>query len=109
MVAARVGVAEGLRVQAGLSPNPRLIIQLENTRFWGSPPFSYPQDTQTYAYAAQTFETGGKRNHRVELATENVRSSELDVQFQRRLIVSRVSTAYWIAAGAVRIRDLLQA
>ena len=74
VVAARVDVAEGLRGQAGLSPNPRLIVQLENTRFWGSPPFSYPQDTATYAFMAQTFETGGKRNRRVELATENVRS-----------------------------------
>jgi len=108
VLAARVGVAEGLRGQAALSPNPRLILQLENTRFWGSPPFSYPQDTATYAFVAQTFETGGKRDRRVELATENVRSSELEVQFQRRQIVSRVSTAYWIAAGAARVRDLIR-
>ncbi len=109
VVTARVGVAEGLRGQAGLSPNPRLIVQLENTRFWGSPSFSYPRDTATYAFVAQTFETGGKRYRRVELATENVRSSQLDVQLQRRQIASRVSTAYWIAAGAARVRDLLQA
>lgn len=109
VASARVNVAEGLRGQAGLSPNPRLIVQLENTRFWGSPPFSYPQDTATYAFLAQTFETGGKRDRRVELATENVRSSELEVQLRRREIASRVSTAYWIAAGAARVRDLLQA
>jgi len=109
VVAARVGVTEGLRRQAGLSPNPRLIVQLENTRFWESPPFSYAQDTSTYAFVAQTFETAGKRDRRVELATENVRSSQLEVQLQRRQIASRVSTAYWIAAGAGRVRDLLQA
>jgi outer membrane protein TolC len=108
VVAARERVAEGLRRQAGLSPNPRLVVQLENTRFWGSPSFSYPQDTQTYAFVSQTLETGGKRDRRVALATENVRSGELDVQLHRRLIAGRVATAYWVAAGTARVRDLLQ-
>lgn len=107
--AARVSATQGLRRQAGLSPNPRLIVQLENTRFWGTPAFSYPRDTATYAFVAQTVETGGKRGLRVELATENIRSSELDMELQRRQIVSRVSTAYWAAGGAVRVRDLFQA
>jgi outer membrane protein, heavy metal efflux system len=108
VAAARVNVAEGLRIQAGLSPNPRLIVQLENTRFWETPPFSYTQDTDTYAFLAQTFETGGKRGRRVELAAENVHGSELDLELQRRQIVSRVSTAYWSAAGAARVRDLFE-
>ena len=38
----RIGVAEGLRKQAGLPPNPRLIVQLENTRFWGNPAVLVP-------------------------------------------------------------------
>ena len=104
----RIGIAEGLRKQAGLSPNPRLIFQLENTRFWGNPQFSYPHDTASYAFIAQTFETGGKRDRRVELATENIRGSELELQLQRHQIASRVSSAYWAAAGAARVRDLLQ-
>jgi cobalt-zinc-cadmium efflux system outer membrane protein len=106
--AARKNVAEGLRKQAGLSPNPRLIVQLENTRFWGTPSFSYPRDTQTYAYVAQTVETAGKRGRRVDLANENVRSSELAVELQQREIASRVARAYWIAVGSARIRDLLR-
>jgi outer membrane protein TolC len=108
MAAARIGAAEGLRKQAGLSPNPRLIVQLENSRFWGNPPFSYPQDTASYAFVAQTVETGGKRNRRVALATENIRSYELEMQLQRYQIASRVSMAYWAAAGSSRVRDLLQ-
>jgi outer membrane protein, heavy metal efflux system len=108
VASARIGVAEGLRKQAGLSPNPRLIVQLENTRLWESPAFSYPQDTASYAFVAQTVETGGKRNRRVELATENIRGSEAEMQLQRQQIVSRVSTAYWAAAGGARVRDLLQ-
>jgi outer membrane protein, heavy metal efflux system len=108
VASARIGVAEGLRKQAGLYPNPRLIFQLENSRFWGNPTFSYPQDTATYAFVAQTVETGGKRNQRVALATENIRSYELEMQLQRYQIVSRVSMAYWAAAGGSRVRDLLQ-
>jgi outer membrane protein, heavy metal efflux system len=105
---ARRNAAEGLRKQAGLSPNPRLIVQLENTRFWGTPPFSYPEDTQPYAYVAQTVETAGKRGRRIDLATENVRSSELEVELQRRQIAGRVAIAYWVAAGSAGIRDLLR-
>ena len=51
---ARVSIAEGLRRQAGLAPNPRLILQSENTRFPGSPQFAIPQDHDTYAFLAQT-------------------------------------------------------
>ncbi|MCU1339363.1 MAG: outer membrane protein [Bryobacterales bacterium] len=106
--AARVGVAEGLQRQAGLTPNPRLILQSENTRFSGFPAFKYPRDADTYAFVAQVLETGGKRIRRVELATENTRRSELEAELSRRQIVSRVSIAYWAAAGDERIRDLLQ-
>ena len=99
---ARVSAAEALRLQAGLAPNPRLILQSENTRFPGSPPFAFPEDHDTYAFLAQTFETGGKRSGRVALGTENVRRSEIDLQLERQQIASRVSTAYWIAAGAAK-------
>jgi len=108
VASAHISVAEGLRKQAGLSPNPRLIVQLENTRFWENPRFSFPRDTATYAFLAQTVETGGKRNRRIEVATTQIRSRELDMQLQRNQIVSRVSTAYWAAAGGARVRDLLQ-
>ena len=105
---ARIAVAEGLRHQAGLSPNPRLILQSENTRLYGSPTFSYSRDADTYAILAQSIETGGKRQRRVEFATGIVRRSELEHQLQRHQIASRVGTAYWVAAGAARSRDLLQ-
>ena len=108
VASAHISAAEGLRIQAGLSPNPRLIVQLENTRFWKNPSFSYPQDTATYTFVAQTVETGGKRNRRVALATEEIRSSQLQMQLLRNQIVSRVSMAYWAAAGGARVRDLLE-
>src|SRR5260370_37868810 len=75
VASARIGVAEGLRKQAGLSPNPRLIFQLENSRFWGNPSFSYPRDTATYAFVAQTLETGGKLYRPVSFTAAELRSS----------------------------------
>ena len=106
--AARVDAANGFRQQSNLAPNPRLFLQSENSRFWGNPPFSYLQNADTYAFVAQTIETGGKRDRRVALATENVRRSELEMQLYRRQVISRVSAVYWAAAGAERVRDLLQ-
>jgi outer membrane protein TolC len=105
---ARVSVAEGLRRQAGLAPNPRLTLQSENSRFWGSPPFSYSPDADSFALLAQTFETGGKRKRRVESATTNVQRSGLEREVLRQQIISRVSSAYWTAAGAVKTGELLK-
>ena len=105
---ARVGVAQGLRTQAGLRPNPRLILQSENARVSGSPPFSYPHDADSYAFIAQTIETAGKRGYRVDAASHNVRRSELEREILRRQIIARVSAAYYAATGAIRVRDLLE-
>jgi cobalt-zinc-cadmium efflux system outer membrane protein len=104
---AQVSAAQGYRHQAGLGPNPRLYLQSENTRL-GPPGFVYPRDADTYAFVAQTFETGGKRQRRIEVATENLHRTELEQQFQRQQIISRVSIAYWAAASAARARNLLQ-
>ncbi len=105
---ARSAAAEGLQRQARLSPNPRLIFQSESSGFPGNSLVAPEHDRDTYAFLAQTVETGGKRNRRVELASENVRRSELELQLYRRQIASRVSIAYWAAAGATRIEDLLR-
>lgn len=105
---AGIAAAYGLRAQAGTGPNPRLTLQTENTRFYGSPAFNYGRDADTFVYAAQTFETGGKRARRVDLATVNVRRSEIEREVERRQIVTRVSAAYWAAAGASELRALLQ-
>lgn len=54
-----------------------------------------------------TLPKGGYEN--VELAAENVRSSQLEVQLQQRQIASRVRTAYCSAAGAARVAQWLEA
>ncbi len=105
--AERTAVSEGLRRQAGLRPNPRLILQTENLRAHGSPGFRLGQDADTFAYLSQTLETGGKRDRRVEAAAANLRQSQLARELLAREIAGRVKQAYWNAAGAERLHALL--
>ncbi|MDZ4801650.1 MAG: TolC family protein [Bryobacteraceae bacterium] len=105
---ARIRSAEGLRTQAGLGLNPRLVVQSENTRFWETPAFKYWQDSDTFLYATQILETAGKRQRRVELAEAGVQVASLERSVLQRQIAARVSLAYWIAVAAARSRDLLQ-
>jgi cobalt-zinc-cadmium efflux system outer membrane protein len=104
---ARIEVSAGLRRQAGLAPNPRLTLQSENTRFHGTPGFNYSNGADSFAYLSQVFEAGGKRSRRVDLATESVKRSEVELRLIRQQIAGRVSAAYWTAAGAARYRQLL--
>jgi outer membrane protein TolC len=99
--------AEGLRVQAGLKPNPRLILQSENARFAGSSPFHYEQDTDNFGYVSQVFEAGGKRQSRIDLASQNVQANQLSLGAQRTQVAARVLAAYWTAIGAQRLAKAL--
>ena len=103
----RVAASEGQRRQAGLAPNPTFSFQSENVRFSGNPGFRYWQDTDTFALLQQTFETKGKRKRRVESASLEVQRVELERELLGKLIANRVKRAYWAAAGAQRIHELL--
>jgi cobalt-zinc-cadmium efflux system outer membrane protein len=106
--ASRVISAEGLRLQAGLKPNPRLFLQSENARIPVAPtPFRYEQDADNFGYVSRVFETGGKRARRVDLAAENIRAANRSLDLQRTQLVSRVLVAYWNAAGAQRLAAVL--
>ena len=105
---ARVEAAAGRRVQAGLSPNPRFILQSENTRFTSQGGFTFFRDTDTFAYASQVLESGGKRQRRMEFASSGVRLAELDQEAGNRQIAARVGLAYWYAVGAARSFELLE-
>src|SRR6185503_5084884 len=58
---ARISAAESNVTQAGLRPNPRLFVQTENWRGWSSPEPRPGYDIDTFFYASQAFEIGGKR------------------------------------------------
>lgn len=86
--------------------NPRLILQSENTRPYG--PFVWLRDTDNFAYLQQTFETGGKRERRVDLAAAAQHRAELERELIERQIANRVKQAYWQAAGAHLALQLLE-
>ncbi len=103
----RARASEGQRLQAGLRPNPRLILQLENLRAWGTPGLAYGRDADSFVYLSQVFETGGKRERRLDAAGLAVRRAELELELLRRQIAARVKQAYWAAAGAQRQYEIL--
>lgn len=106
--AGRVTASEGQRVQAGLRPNPRFVFQTENLRAHGTPPFSFSQDADTFAYVNQPLETAGKRARRVDVAEAGINRARLEQELLRRLIAARVKQSYWRAAGARKVVDLLR-
>lgn len=102
----RTDAAKGQQMQAGLKPNPRLFLQTEDVRAWGTPAIPYWQGTEEYAYLGQVVETAGKRQRRVDVASADVRSNQGSENLQYRQIVARISGSYWNAAGAAASRDL---
>lgn len=104
----RIGVAEGLQLQAALKPNPRFYLQQENIRFWQRSGADYWRDTDTFAYFGQTVERGGKRERRVEYTAANRSRIEAEQALLLRQVRARVASAYWSAAGAARVAALLK-
>lgn len=101
----RIAAAEGLRVQAGLKPNPRVVVQSENVRTWESPGINYRRDPDTYIYGAQVVERGNKRERRTDYSTAGVARAERERDALEAQIKGRVAAAYWRAAAASRVVD----
>ena len=93
--------------QAALGLNPRLYLQSEDLHPWDNN-FSFPHDTEDYAYLSQTFEVDGKRSKRVALANANARRSEVDRDYRKRQIAAQVAAAYWTAVADRKIAGLLE-
>lgn len=106
----RIASARGAQRQAQLRLNPRLNLQTENARIPnGTPPFLFWQQTDNFAFLQQTFETAGKRARRTDVASIALRRGELEYELERRRVALRVRQAYWAAAGAQKIVELLEA
>lgn len=103
----RIDSAKGLAVQAGLKPNSRLFLQVENARLPVFSPFRYENETDNFAYLSRVFETAGKRLRRADLASENVKGAERNLDLQRTQIAGQVLTSYWNAVGARRLAAVL--
>lgn len=99
----RVESSGGLRQQAAMRPNPRLILQTEDLR---PANFNLGQDSQSYLYASQVFEARGKRGGRMAVADQIVERNKAQADSVRRQIVLDVRQAYWEAEAAHMVRDL---
>ena len=102
--AERVGMAEGLRKQAGLFPNPEFQFQNENLR----PGQSYGRDVDTLAMINQPLDVLGKRKQRIAAASEGVVRSQADYELARWQVSQQVKLAYWAARGSQEIREVLE-
>ena len=99
----RVESSGGLRQQAAMRPNPRMIVQTEDLR---PSHFNLSQDSQSYLYASQVFEARGKRGGRMAVADQIVERNKAQVDGVRRQIVLNVRQSYWEAEAAHMVRDL---
>jgi outer membrane protein, heavy metal efflux system len=101
---AQAELARGQVQQAGLRPNPRMLVQTEDIRPGTTQaPFSFVDSTEDYLTVGQTIEVSGKRRKRVELAKANLGESELQVELTRRQLLLRVGAAYWSAVLSDRV------
>jgi cobalt-zinc-cadmium efflux system outer membrane protein len=100
----RVAIAEGLRKQAGLFPNPEFQFQNENLR----PGMAYTRDVDTLAMINQSLDVLGKRSQRAVVAGEGVVRSRADYESARWQVSRQVSLAYWAARGSQEIREVLK-
>src|SRR5437870_347598 len=84
--AERVSVAEGMRKQAGLYPNPEFQFQNENLR----PGQTYTRDVDTLAMINQPLDVLGKRGQRIAVADKSVARTRAEYDLSRQDIVRRV-------------------
>ena len=101
--AARVSIAEGVRRQASLLPNPEFQFQNENLR----PGQTYGRDVDTLAMINQPLDVLGKRKQRVALAGEGVLRAQAETELARWQVTQQVKMAYWTARGSQEVQRVL--
>lgn len=86
-----IGIADGMRRQAGVIPNPELGFDVEDTR----------SDRQTRAITiTQPIELGGKRGARIDVADANRSMVNADLDFRRQSLRAEVIQAFFAALRA---------
>lgn len=103
----QVDEARGFLEQAGLRPNPNL-----QTNLSSGPAVGNPGEGEMSVGLSYTFELGGKRDKRVNVASIGLKASEYSVaEFERQLradVKARFAEALSAARSLVTVRDLLQ-
>ncbi|MGH9650116.1 MAG: TolC family protein, partial [Terriglobales bacterium] len=99
----RVAVAEGLRRQAGLRPNPQLEIDVSTARI-----FESQDEGERSIGVSQAFELGGKRQRRVEVGDVGVEAARADAADVERRIRAEITVAAVEAIFAHRELSVLE-
>jgi outer membrane protein, heavy metal efflux system len=87
-----VRVREAEILQAGLLPNPRLNVRVENTA--GSGDFNGFDQSETTVQLSQRMELGDKRNLRRNSANLSKEIAEWDYEVKRLEVLTRVSISF---------------
>ncbi len=98
-----IRAAEAERLQAGLLPNPKLNVELEN--FAGTGDVSGVRGLETTLMLSQLLEFGGKRQRREQAAARNVGLVEADYDIARLDVLAEVARRF---IHVVRDQELLE-
>jgi cobalt-zinc-cadmium efflux system outer membrane protein len=95
-----VGIATGLKVQAGALPNPNLSFELDNAL--GSGPFKGLQAAETTLQLSQLVELGGKREARLAAGEAGIGTAVWQRRATRLEVLSETATAFISVVSAQR-------
>ena len=98
--------ADARLLQAGLKPNP--VVLLEGEDFLGGGDYSGLQQSQTTLSLGQLLELGGKRAARKEVARAGQAAVQYDYEAKRREVLRRTTEAFVEVLGAQRRVDLAE-
>ncbi|MCS6804853.1 MAG: TolC family protein [Acidobacteriota bacterium] len=99
----RVTEAQGLLVQAKFRPNPGIEISVSNGSILGSP----GERELTLGYA-HTFELGGKRERRMEVAQLGIELAQLEIAERERQLTAEIKARYGEALAAARNLEIAE-
>jgi cobalt-zinc-cadmium efflux system outer membrane protein len=95
-----VGIAAGLKVQAGALPNPNLSFELDNAL--GSGPFNGLQAAETTLQLSQLVELGGKREARLAAGDAGIGAAVWQRRATRLEVLSETAVAFITVVSAQR-------
>ncbi len=98
--------ADARLLQAGLKPNP--VVLLEGEDFLGGGDYSGLQQSQTTLSLGRLLEMGGKRSARTEVARAGQAAVQYDYEAKRREVLRRTTEAFVEVLGAQRRVDLAE-
>ena len=100
---ARLAIAEGRLMQAGLRPNPELEAEYGSARFLAG-----EAESEFDVGVSQVFETGGKRRKRVAVSRLDLQRTRADVLALERQFAAEIRAAYARAVAAGNQLDTLE-